>query len=681
MRRLIMVAALAVAGFAALPAGPAAAHPLGNFSVNRSATLSVHPDRIDAFAVADLAELPTLQDTPASCDEVAAALSVTVGGENLRWAIRDTSLTYAAGAGGLKTSRLECRLSASAKMTDQTRVDIAYSFRDDRIGWRELVATGSGVRLEDSPLPAKSPTNELRSYPSDPLASPADVRSASFTAAPASGTAPAAQTAGTSIDRRSGLLAGFGQELDNLVGGTRLTPLVGLLAVLLSLLLGAAHAALPGHGKTVMAAYLAGSEGRPRDAVLVGATVTFTHTAGVIALGLFLTAVSGVAGETVLGWLGLTSGLLVATVGIGALVSSLLRRTPTRYAPPHHTHDTTPTRDGAHVERFAHDHAHVEPSVRGHADVESLGHGRAHVESLAHDRAHAELATHDHAYAGPPVRTQAGPPTHEQAHAEPRAREHAPSAEPTGQLAVGPGRSQEGGDVGTLVRWRDAVSGRELAHLVAAREEMTAVRGNGLRGDVRAAHSHSHGGVSERDAVAAHDHAPGVVPLQDRSPGTVIEHDEAHARGDGDGDGHAHDHVLDQAHDYGHGDDHGHGHSDGHGHGDGYGYGHGHGPGKWGLAGLGVAGGLVPSPSALVVLLGAAALGRTVFGVLLVFAYGVGMAATLTAAGLLLVRLRHRIDRRWGFAARWRAVAPSVTAALIIVVGVGLAGRALTSVS
>ena len=96
---------------------------------------------------------------------------------------------------------------------------------------------------------------------------------------------------------------------------------------------------------------------------------------------------------------------------------------------------------------------------------------------------------------------------------------------------------------------------------------------------------------------------------------------------------------------------------------------------------MGVAGGLVPSPSALIVLLGAAALGRTVFGVLLVLAYGLGMAATLTAAGLLLVRLRHRIDRRWRFAARWRAVAPSATAALIIVVGVGLAGRALTSVS
>ncbi|MFD4129715.1 hypothetical protein ACFXKK_06660 [Streptomyces globisporus] len=58
---------------------------------------------------------------------------------------------------------------------------------------------------------------------------------------------------------------------------------------------------------------------------------------------------------------------------------------------------------------------------------------------------------------------------------------------------------------------------------------------------------------------------------------------------------------------------------------------------------MGIAGGLVPSPSALVVLLGAVALGRTAFSVLLVIGYGLGMAASLTLAGLLLVRLRERI--------------------------------------
>jgi ABC-type nickel/cobalt efflux system permease component RcnA len=96
---------------------------------------------------------------------------------------------------------------------------------------------------------------------------------------------------------------------------------------------------------------------------------------------------------------------------------------------------------------------------------------------------------------------------------------------------------------------------------------------------------------------------------------------------------------------------------------------------------MGIAGGLVPSPSALIVLLGAAALGRTVFGVLLVLAYGVGMAGTLTAAGLLLIRLRDRYAGRFGFLTRWRSVGPPATAALIVVVGLGLAGRALSGLA
>src|SRR6185436_13356545 len=65
---------------------------------------------------------------------------------------------------------------------------------------------------------------------------------------------------------------------------------------LLALTLGAAHAALPGHGKTVMAAYIAGRRGRRRDALTVGAIVTLTHTGGVLVLGLLLTATAGLAG-------------------------------------------------------------------------------------------------------------------------------------------------------------------------------------------------------------------------------------------------------------------------------------------------------------------------------------------------------------------------------------------------
>jgi ABC-type nickel/cobalt efflux system permease component RcnA len=95
---------------------------------------------------------------------------------------------------------------------------------------------------------------------------------------------------------------------------------------------------------------------------------------------------------------------------------------------------------------------------------------------------------------------------------------------------------------------------------------------------------------------------------------------------------------------------------------------------------MGFAGGLVPSPSALVVLLGATALGRVWFGVLLVVAYGLGMAAALVAAGALLVRARPRLDAwargpgRLGVAVR---ALPVLTAGGLLLGGLSLAARSL----
>jgi len=86
----------------------------------------------------------------------------------------------------------------------------------------------------------------------------------------------------------------------------------------------------------------------------------------------------------------------------------------------------------------------------------------------------------------------------------------------------------------------------------------------------------------------------------------------------------------------------------------------------------------VPSPSALVVLLAAIALGRVPFGVGLVFAYGVGLATTLIAAGLLLVRFETRV-RRWTSNRNSPLGARLVVAvnALPIVSGVAIVGAGL----
>ena len=103
---------------------------------------------------------------------------------------------------------------------------------------------------------------------------------------------------------------------------------------------------------------------------------------------------------------------------------------------------------------------------------------------------------------------------------------------------------------------------------------------------------------------------------------------------------------------------------------------------RW-LVAMGFAGGMVPTPSALVVLLGAAALGRTWFGVVLVAVYGIGMAATLVAAGVALVRLQGWLERHW-YGTRWLSLtlrlAPLATAAALVVGGTTLAVRSLPGV-
>ncbi len=101
------------------------------------------------------------------------------------------------------------------------------------------------------------------------------------------------------------------------------------------------------------------------------------------------------------------------------------------------------------------------------------------------------------------------------------------------------------------------------------------------------------------------------------------------------------------------------------------------------LVGPGLAGGMVPTPSALVVLLGGIALDRTWFGVALVVAYGLGMAGVLVGAGWLLLRARDAVPARLtgGRAARAVALLPRATAALVIVAGLLIAARAAADLS
>ena len=100
---------------------------------------------------------------------------------------------------------------------------------------------------------------------------------------------------------------------------------------------GAAHALSPGHGKTIVTAYLVGQRGTPRHAALLGLIVTITHTIGVFALGAVTLALSQfVVPDRLYPWLNLASGVLV--VGIGASVFWARWRHRQAHAHGHHHH-------------------------------------------------------------------------------------------------------------------------------------------------------------------------------------------------------------------------------------------------------------------------------------------------------------------------------------------------------
>jgi nickel/cobalt exporter len=106
---------------------------------------------------------------------------------------------------------------------------------------------------------------------------------------------------------------------------------LGSLAV--ALFWGAAHALSPGHGKTIITAYLVGRRGTPRHAALLGVIVTVTHTIGVFALGLVTLLLSRfIVPEQLYPWLNLVSGVLVVGIGLSVMRSRLRHR-------DHHHHD------------------------------------------------------------------------------------------------------------------------------------------------------------------------------------------------------------------------------------------------------------------------------------------------------------------------------------------------------
>ena len=327
MKRLVLLS-VALAALA-LPVA-ASAHPLGNFTVNRFSRVDVAGSRIYVRYVLDLAEIPTFQagkiDAQLYARRIARGAQLTVNGRRVRLVPVETALAHPVGAGGLKTTRFEAVLRGPA-LAGRSEIEYRDTNYETRIGWKEVLV-GS----------APSPSHELRAYPKDLLSSPLSVTTVRTNLMPGEGSGTGPHVKRGSALRAPDRLADSGFAA--LVGRDQLGFWVIVASLGAALFWGMAHALSPGHGKTIVTAYLVGQRGTPRHAALLGLVVTATHTVGVFALGAVTLLLSRfIVPEQLYPWLNFVSGVLVVLIGASVLRARLRHRR-------------------AHMDGHHHDHHH-----------------------------------------------------------------------------------------------------------------------------------------------------------------------------------------------------------------------------------------------------------------------------------------------------------------------------------
>jgi nickel/cobalt transporter (NicO) family protein len=170
--------------------------------------------------------------------------------------------------------------------------------------------------------------------------------------------------------------------------------------------LGALHAATPGHGKTIAAAYIVGARGRPVDALVLGIFVTLSHTSGIVLVAVLATLGSAwFVPHRIEAYLAVVTGLLVIGIGLW-LVRAQWRAMPNRPAP--HGHDDQDDREGGRDphglatpsdlhepshQGDAHEYAH--PAAHGHAPQGDPHHHGSEVRGGYHRHGLGPTHTHD----------------------------------------------------------------------------------------------------------------------------------------------------------------------------------------------------------------------------------------------------------------------------------------------
>lgn len=300
-------------------------------------------------------------------------LNVIVNGKQIPLHLVSSGVIFPPGAGGLATMKMGFVYEA-AYPEDVDRQHLSVRYTDDnysgQTGWKEIVVHSSAGPLLSSSAPLKDRSGELSNYPTDLLTSPpqdleatvvaklepeATTNSPRLTTAEqpsqlphagtASGLRPPAGKNETKPQVRLGMFTPLipasrqplpamhleanrqqtpRSKFTQLISAQHLSAWFLFSAALIAIGLGGLHALEPGHGKTIVAAYLVGSRGTARHALLLGMIVTVSHTAGVFALGaITLYASRYIVPEQLYPWLGAFSGITIAALGCYMLLRRL----------------------------------------------------------------------------------------------------------------------------------------------------------------------------------------------------------------------------------------------------------------------------------------------------------------------------------------------------------------------
>jgi nickel/cobalt transporter (NicO) family protein len=431
---------VALVGIAALPAASRAdtvASLLGNFTINQFCGVLFSEGTVNVRYTVVFGQLPALAELRAAdadgdgvtsqterdahVERLAPAfadqLKLVVDGAVIPLKLAHATTSLPTEQGGFSL-RLDVDFVGALPPFPANRVlDVKFANQNyaGRFGWREIAVEGSpSLSVFATDAFSTSLTSGLNeALAAMPATGPLDERSISLRltdSAPPAGARLLQPRGGTvavtkeAPSEAPGILdnAWLQRETRRLVdriSAPEVAPAAALFALLAAALLGALHAFSPGHGKTIVGAYLIGSRATPRHAVFLGATVTATHTLGVFALGFAtLFASRFIVPERLFPVLSLLSGLLVLGMGVVLLVQRWRSLAVLRNRPGH-VHGqradlgtNTTFRPLAAAPRMNQSARHFVVAYAG--GVHDHGHG--HLQSHAAGDARADTPTHSH---------------------------------------------------------------------------------------------------------------------------------------------------------------------------------------------------------------------------------------------------------------------------------------------